>query len=152
MIIVAGNWEIGHNSPIIEAYQWQFPIMEWEVDGWLMCPVSGIKLRSPNLTLIEFNGYEDMLESCHDLVRVFIEPRTKHQNPDTIWLDDFYHPEDVVYIFGSAHKNPTLGFKREQDAVVSIKTKKDTGGLWPSQCMCLILDDRRRKHGGNNIR
>jgi hypothetical protein len=145
MVVVAGHWEIGYNTPMIEAYQWQFPINEWKVDKWLMCPVSGIKVGSNKLGLEEFADYEKMLESCPDLVRVFIEPRTKHQNPDTIWLDDFEHPEDAVYIFGSAHYNPTLKHKREQDFVVSIKTKIDSGGLWPSQCLCLVLDDKRRK-------
>lgn len=150
MVIVAGNWEIGYNTPIIEAYQWEFPLNEWGVDKWLMCPVSGIKVGNQKLNLEEFADYEKMIESYPELVRVFIEPRTKHQNSDTIWLDDFYHPKDVIYIFGSAHFNPTLKFKKEQDFVVSIKTKIDSGGLWPSQCLCLILDDRRRKENGSN--
>jgi hypothetical protein len=145
MIKVAGHWEIGYNTPIIEAYQWEFSLKEWGVDEWLMCPVSGIRLSSPKLKLKEFADYNEMLESCSDLVRVFVEPRTKHQNPETIWLDDFEHPENCVYIFGSAHFNPTLKYKREEDSVVSIKTRIDGGGLWPSQCLCLILDDKRRK-------
>jgi hypothetical protein len=146
MVIIAGHWEIGYNTPIIEAYQWEFPLNEWMVDKWLMCPVSGIKMNNQKLNLKEFANYDEMLEFCSDLVRVFVEPRTKHQNPDTIWLDDFKHPESCVYIFGSAHFNPTLKYKREKDSVVSIKTKIDSGGLWPSQCLCLILDDRRRKY------
>jgi hypothetical protein len=150
MITIAGHWEIGYNTPMIEAYQWRFPLFEWGVDKWLMCPVSGIKTVDGKLNLQEFPDYEKMLESCPGLVRIFVEPRTKHQNPETIWLDDFEHPNDVVYVFGSAHMNPTLGFKREQDSVVSIKTKIDSGGLWPSQCLCLVLDDRRRKNGSYN--
>jgi hypothetical protein len=145
MIAVIGHWEIGYNSPIIEAYQWQFPIMEWEVDKWFMCPVSGIKVKDPKLKLVEFKDYESMLDDCSELIRVFLEPRTKHQNSKTIWLDNFKHPENVAYIFGSAHMNPTLKYKRKQDKVVSIKTKINSGGLWPSQCLCLVLDDRRRK-------
>ena len=152
MVIAAGHWEIGYNTPLTEVYQWQFPIQEWKVDEWLMCPVSGIRVRSPHINLKEFGNYDDMIESRPELTRVFLEPRTKHQNPDTIWLDDFEHPENVIYIFGSAHYNPTLKHKREQDAVVSIKTIQDTGCLWPSQCLCLVLDDRRRKYGSNNIR
>jgi len=150
MVIVVGHWEIGYNSPIIEAYQWEYPLLEWKVDEWLMCPVSGMKIVNKNLTLKEFNTYEDMLESFPDMIRVFMEPRTRHQNPETTWLDDFKHPEDVIYIFGSAHLNPTLKNKREQDTIVSIKTEIDSGGLWPSQCLCLVLDDRRRKNGSNN--
>jgi hypothetical protein len=145
MVTVAGHWEIGYNTPIIEAYQWEFPILEWEVDRWLMCPVSGIRKHNPNLDLTEFHNYDEMLQFCGRLTRVFLEPRTKHDNPETIWLDDFQHPEDCVYVFGSAHKNPTLGYKREEDSVVTIKTQIDRGGLWPSQCLCLVMDDRRKK-------
>lgn len=144
-IKIAGHWEVGYNSPIIEAYQWEFPMLEWGVDEWLMCPVSGIKTHSPNLNLTEFCNYEEMLGYCSSLTRVFLEPRTRHQNPDTTWLEDFKHPKDCVYVFGSAHFNPTLKFAREGDSVVTIKTEIDGGGLWPSQCLCLVLDDRRRK-------
>jgi len=144
-IKIAGHWEIGYNTPLIEAYQWKYPLMEWEVDEWLMCPVSGITVANPQLSLREFPGYDEMLESCAELPRVFLEPRTRHQNPDTVWLDDFEHPLSCVYVFGSAHNNPTLKHKRKQDSTVTIKTQVNGGGLWPSQCLCLVLDDRRRK-------
>jgi hypothetical protein len=145
MIKVAGHWEIGYNTPLIEAYQWEFPLMEWKVDEWLMCPVSGIKVHGQNLSLTEFPNYDEMLKSCSDLTRVLLEPRTKHENPATIWMDDFEHPDDCVYVFGSAHFNPTLKYNRIQDFVVTIETEINSGGLWPSQCLCLVLDDRRRK-------
>ena len=146
MIKVAGHWEIGYMTPIQEQYYWSYPIRDFEVSEWLMSPVSGIYNQEHlNLDLIEFKDTKEMLSSCGSLKRVFIEPRTQHQNPDTIWLHEYSHPEDCVYIFGSAHFNPTLGYLRDEDDVVSIKTKKDGGILWSNQCVAMVLYDRMVK-------
>lgn len=143
VVKVAGHWEIGYHAPITEVYYWGFVLREFRVEDWLMAPVSGIKNpeeRGVNLT--EFPDYDSMLESCGDLTRVFLEPRTRHQNPDTIWLHEFEHPENCVYIFGSAHCNPTIRHKREGDYVVSIKTPREGSVLWSNQCLALTLYDR----------
>ena len=145
MVIVAGHWEIDYMVPLVESYFWAWPLREFEVKGWRMCPVSGIRNPEQKVDLTEFSDYREMLNSCSDLKRVFLEPRTNHQNPDTIWLHDFEHPEDCVYVFGSNHYNPTLNHKREQDIVVSIKTIQDKGVLWANQCMSLVLYDRMIK-------
>lgn len=143
---VAGHWEIGYNTPIIEANYWNLVLRDFEVEEWLMAPVSGIcHNEETSIHLKEFKNYDEMLSSCAELPRVFFEPRTKHQNPDTIWMHDFKHPEECVYVFGSAHYNPTLQHKREQDVVVSIKTKDDKGVLWSHQCIALVLYDRMVK-------
>lgn len=142
-VAVAGHWEIGYNTPIIEANYWNFPLRDFEVPKWLMTPVSGISHNQKTyVDLEEFTDYNSMLNSCTDLVRVFVEPRTQHENPDTIWLHDFEHPQDCVYVFGSAHYNPTIAHLREQDFVVTIKTVQDRGVLWAHQCFPLVLHDR----------
>jgi hypothetical protein len=94
-----------------------------------MNPVSGIANTEPTVNLKEFKDYKEMLSLNEDLPRVFLEPRTSHQNPDTIWLHDFTHPEECIYVFGSAHYNPTIFFKRPQDVIVTIKTDIDRGNL-----------------------
>ena len=143
---VAAHWDIGYHAPITESYYWSFVLRDFGVKEWLMTPVSGIKNNEEFLVhLAEFPDYDSMLESCGDLTRVFLEPRTRHQNPDTIWLHDFEHPKDCVYIFGSAHYNPTIGHKREGDYVVTIKTNKDGGLLWSNQCLAVVLYDRMLK-------
>jgi hypothetical protein len=143
MVVVAGHWEIGYNTPIIESNYWDFPIKDFGVIDWMMVPVSGIKNhQNQTVNLQEFNTYGEMLDSRPELPRVFIEPRTKHQNPDTIWLHDFTHPTDCIYIMGSAHYNPTLYHKREGDTVVTIKTEHDRGTLWAHQCVTIVLYDR----------
>ena len=145
MIKIAGHWEIDYMVPLVESYFWSWPIRDFGLAEWLMCPVSGIKNPEKRVNLTEFPDYKTMLSSCADLQRVFLEPRTNHQNPDTIWLHDFEHPKDCVYVFGSNHYNPTLSNKREQDVVVSIKTVQDKGVIWANQCMLLVLYDRMIK-------
>ena len=148
MVSVLGHWDIGYHAPITEQYYWFFPMRDFGVTDWNMSPVSGIRCREPQVTLTEWGHYDDYFDSNQEKVRVFLEPRTKHQNPDTIWLHDFEHPEDCVYVFGSAHYNPTLKHKRNQDVVVSVKSKNDKGVFWGDQIMCLVLYDRMMKHGG----
>ena len=145
MIKIAGHWEIDYMVPLVESYFWSWPLRDFEVTEWLMCPVSGIKNPEQRVNLTEFPDYKTMLGSCENLKRVFLEPRTNHQNPNTIWLHDFEHPKDCVYVFGSNHYNPSLSHKRKQDVAVSIKTVQDKGVIWANQCAFLVLYDRRIK-------
>jgi len=146
MIIVAGKWEIGYMTPIMEANFWNFVLRDFEVKKWLMCPVTGIKHNEHlKMDLEEFDDYNKMLDKYDGYQRVFIEPRTKHQNPETTWLHDFEHPEHCIYVFGHAHYNPTILHRREGDVVVSIKTIQDKGVFWANQCLALVLYDRMQK-------
>lgn len=141
MVKILGHWEIGYHAPISEQYYWSLPIRDFGAFEWHMTPISGIKNRERKVPFFEWENYNDFFEAHPDLSRVFIEPRTEHSNPETIWLHEFKHPEDCVYIFGSAHYNPTRHC-REEDAIVSIKTKEDCGVLWADQAMCIVLYDR----------
>ncbi len=147
MVKIVGHWEIGYMSPIMESYHWNLPLRDFEVTEWWMNPVSGIRNNEvARVNLYERHSYAEIFEDIdYTLKRVFIEPRTKHHNPDTIWLHDFEHPEDCIYVFGSAHYNPTLNHKREQDVIVSVKTIQDKGVLWSNQCLVLVLYDRMIK-------
>jgi len=145
MVAVLGHWDIGYHAPITEQYYWGFPARDFGITDWNMVPVSGIKNREHDVTLTEWKSYDDYFDANPDLVRVFLEPRTKHQNPDTIWLHEFEHPESCVYVLGSAHFNPTLRHKREQDFVVTVKTAVDKGVMWGDQAMCIALYDRMIK-------
>jgi len=147
MVKVIGHWDIGYHAPITEQYYWNLPLRDFGVDEWWMNPISGIKNAEENrVPLKEGKDYDDIFNQIEpDLKRVFIEPRTQHHNPDTIWLHEYEHPKDCVYIFGSAHYNPTLLHKRDEDDVVSIKTKDDKGVLWADQCLCIVMYDRIMK-------
>lgn len=145
MSTVLGMWEIGYHAPVSEQYYWSLPLRDFGITEWNMVPVSGIKNAETKVQLNEWVGYEAFFEEHPDLKRVFLEPRTDHQNPATVWLHDFDHPEDCVYVFGSAHYNPTIAHCREGDSVVSIKSENDKGVFWADQCACIVLYDRMVK-------
>ena len=149
MVRVLGHWDIGYHAPITEQYYWSFPLRDFGVDEWHMTPVSGIRNKEQSqVPLFEWASYDEFFEAHPGVTRVFLEPRTRHQNPDTIWLHDFEHPEDCVYICGSAHYNPTVQHCREEfDSVVTVKTARDNGVMWGDQAVCIALYDRTLKHG-----
>lgn len=142
MIKILGHWEAGYMAPMMESFHWSFVLRDFSVTDWNMVPVSGIMNNEQlHVELSEWETYDKFFEQETSLTRVFMEPRTSKQ-PDTTWLHDFEHPEDCVYIFGSAHYNPTIAHKRDQDIVVSIKTNKDSGLFMANQCLALVLYDR----------
>ena len=147
MVKIVAHWEIGYMAPIMESNFWNLPLRDFEVEHWGMVPVSGIRHNeTQKVDLNEYETYDEYFEEeGEDLVRVFFEPRTDHHNPNTIWLHDFDHPTDCIYVFGSAHHNPSLFHKRDHDLVVSIKTVQDKGVLWSNQCATLVLYDRMLK-------
>lgn len=143
---VLGHWDIGYHAPITEQFYWSFPLRDFKVDVWNMTPVSGIRnSESRQVELKEWMSYDEYFQENADKTRIFLEPRTHHHNPDTVWLHDFAHPEDCVYILGSAHYNPTLKYHREQDYIVSVKTPCDQGLMWADQVICIALYDRMLK-------
>jgi hypothetical protein len=146
MIKVAGHWELTYMTPIQEAFYWDYVLRDFEISEWLMTPISGIRHNQHLIiNLNEFHTTTEMLDSCAELPRVFLEPRTSHQNPDTIWLHEFVHPESCTYVFGSGAINPTLAHTREQDVVVSIKSVNDGGVFWGNQTLAITLYDRMVK-------
>jgi len=149
MITIVGHWDIGYHAPITEQFYWSFPLRDFKVDEWWMSPISGIRnVEGHSITLKEANSYQDIFEQIDpDIQRVFLEPINKAQGvtkDDIIWLHDFKHPNDAVYVFGSAHYNPTA-LKRDQDVIVTIKTIDDKGVLWGDQCAAIVLYDRMVK-------
>ena len=141
-IAVAGHWELSWNSPIKEAELWNLLLRDFGVTEWHMWPVSGVKNNEWRLVnLIEHPDFNSILEANQDLTRVYVEPSTG------ISLEEFEHPENALYIFGSAHFNPVLGHLRDEDKSLFIPTIQNKGALWPHQCLTTILYDRLIKDG-----
>jgi len=140
MVAVLAHWEWRDMVPLTEAPLWNLPLRDFGIEDWRMVPVSGIRNSQRKAPLREFPTYQAALEGC-TLHRVFIEPRS-HETPETVWLHDFEHPEECIYIFGSAHYNPAVMHKRPEDSVVSIKTVQDKGVLWSHQAAVITLYDR----------
>jgi len=142
MIAVAGHWEIGYMAPIMEAHLWNLILRDFGVTEWLMTPVSGVRhLEENRVNLKEFHTHDDLLASCEGTPRVFLEPRVE----DAVWLPDFEHPENCVYVFGSAHFNPTIGYRRPEDTVVTVPTVLNSGVPWAHQILSIVLYDRMMK-------
>ena len=146
---ILGHWELGYHAPITEQWYWALTIRDFGLTDWNMIPVSGINKREQGITLTEWKSFKEFFEKNPDLTRVFLEPRTEHSNPVTTWLHDFEHPKDnCVYIFGSAHYNPTITHCRDKDHVVTIKSVQDSGIPWASQILAIVLYDRTMKGMG----
>ena len=143
MIAVAGHWEIGYSTPIQEANYWNLVLRDFGVSEWAMWPVSGVRHNEQHkVRLREFHDLPAILDHYAHLPRVYLEPRRSFGSDETTWLHDFKHPEDCLYIFGSAHFNPTIGHVQDRDSVVSIATVDNAGVPWAFQCLMVVLYDR----------
>jgi hypothetical protein len=142
MLAIAGHWELSWNTPIKEADLWNLPLRDFGVDEWWMWPVSGIRNSEPQVSFNEVETFAEILQRFSDFTKVFVEPRSPFplESKD---LHEFDHPEeDCVYIFGSAHFNPTVANKTDEDLAVTIPTAQNSGVLWPHQCAVTVLYDR----------
>lgn len=136
MVKVAGIWELGWNTPLAEAWLWQFVLRDFEIHDWFMTPVSGITVSEPGLKLIEYPSLVSILED-HTEQRVFVDE--KGETP----LPEFEHPEDAIYVFGNAGQAPkNQGHVRDGDVSVRIPTVQNAGVLWPHQCLLTVMYDR----------
>ena len=141
---VVGNWELSWNTPIKEAELWNFPLRAYQVSEWYMWPVSGIKHSEwRRVNLHERHDLNEILEENQDLKRVYLEPANKaFTDVKPVMLTDYEHPKDVLYIFGSAHYNAALIHQREEDDVVMVPNRENSGVLWPHQVLVALFYDR----------
>jgi hypothetical protein len=145
MVAVAGHWEIGYMTPIIEHYMWAIPMWDLGVTEWYMHPVSGIFNTVKKVNLHEKKDVNEILKDTQDLdlTRVYVEPSTYQWTHDGTLLPEFEHPENALYLFGSAHFNPMIAhFRKNKDRSVIIPTVQNAGLLWGNQAMITILYDR----------
>lgn len=140
MIKVAGLWEVGWNTPIKEAEQWEFPLRDYGVDEYIMSPISGIGLSNPGVKEVADLGVYIAEQRALGYTIVFSDERA------TQTLDNFTHPADnVIYVFGKASLSPMVAYGQPQDLSLKIMTKNNLGLLWPHQAAVLIMADRLRK-------
>ena len=132
---MAGMWEVGWNTPIKEAEQWEFPLRDFGIDEFVMSPVSGIQ----NAAVKEVANMETFLDEqrAANYTIVFVDESASDN------LTDFQHPLDnVVYVFGRASLSPMVAFSKPGDLKVKIPTKRNQGLLWAHQAATLIAYDR----------
>lgn len=135
MIKVIGMWELGWSAPITEIDLWQFPLREFQVDEFIMTPISGIKSKK----VTEYGSILEALDDNDGIPVVFLDER------GGTTLKEFEHPEDCIYVFGKASYSPFIDNATEDDWIVSVETPSDKGMMWPHQVATLVLYDRYRK-------
>lgn len=141
MIKVAGLWELGWNTPIMEYELWAYLLQDFGIDEWIMSPVSGID--KPNIT--EVVDIRATINQNPDITPVYLEENGKTP------LSEFKHPKDVMYILGKASFSPWLS-NNKKGISVRIEMPVARGGLWPHQAIGIVLYDRMLKNGSNNNR
>ena len=135
-VIVAGHWDFGWNTPIMEIDLWKFPLRDFGVTDFYMCPISGIQGK-----VKERKNIQEILEENSEYTAIFCDERSEKS------LITFKHPENAIYIFGKANFSPFLSLKREKDLSVKIDTLDNKGLLWGHQAASIILYDRMIKNG-----
>ena len=131
-IRVAGIWEQGWNTPILEADIWEMAVREFGVEKFYMTPVSGIL----HPIVIERPSIPDILKENETHTAVFVDEKAETD------LTEFKHPENALYVFGRVDHSGVLLYKRESDLSVKFSTPSDTGLLWPHQALVILMYDR----------
>lgn len=143
MIHVVSHWEIGWNTPLLEADLWLLPLRDFGVKDWWIWPVSGIRSREARVNIEERHDLREILEEVPDWKRVFFEPRNPSQfNGPSVDLPKYRHGENAIWIFGSNHFCPPMQVGREEDDYVTVPTFENSGVLWPHQVFTVAAHDR----------
>lgn len=146
-----GHWEQSYLAPLTEAPFWALPLRDFGVCDWWMHPVSGVVNNEQQVRLSERASLEDCMAELADRTFVFVEPPTPAfpVTTDPEWLVDFDHPDEAVYVFGSAHFNSMLqGYDPNRDRHIALETHGNKGVLWPHQVAVTVLHDRLMKQKG----
>jgi len=134
IVKIAGIWEMGWSAPLTEHSHWHYPLRDFKVDEFIMCPVSGI--AEP---VKEYAELSLAIAANPDLQVVFVD----EQGTET--LSNFVHPENALYVFGKASQSPLATYYKEGDLSLRIETPANAGLLWPHQAAAILLYDRMLK-------
>ncbi len=135
---VAGLWELGWSAPLTEHDLWHYPLRDFGVDEWCMCPVSGIRPVEPVL-LKEYNELPEVFAANPDLTVVHVDESA------TDYLEDFVHPENALYVFGKVTLSSWKAYGQPEHKALKIRTIGSLGTPWPHQIAVLVLYDRMLK-------
>lgn len=134
MVIVAGIWELGWNTPIKEMDLWEMVIRDFGVDEFYMTPVSGIESGFVK----ESSSLEEVLLKYPDLPVVIVDEKGENK------LSTFKHPESCIYVFGKTTCSP-LFLRKPQHQTLAIETVANDALLWAHQACAIVLYDRMKK-------
>ena len=140
-VIIVGHWDFGWNTPIMEIDLWKFPLRDFGVDKFYMCPISGIRGK-----VKEKKDINEVFKENPDHSVIFCDERAENS------LIEFKHPDNALYVFGKANFSPFLSLKRNKDLSIRIDTLDNKGLLWGHQAASIILYDRMLKNGNSSNR
>ncbi len=130
-----GCWESGWNTPIKEYDLWHYPMREYQVDEFIMTPVSGIVAQQ----ITEAADVQAVIDANPTLTLVYVDEGSGDE------LGPFVHPANCLYIFGKASYSPWVAHGSPANSSVKIVTPADLGLLWGHEAACLVLQDRFNK-------
>jgi hypothetical protein len=137
IVKIAGNWEIGWNTPFLEHDLWVYPLQEFGVEHWYMSPITGIAKSS---SLTEVADIQEAINANPNLTVVWVEEFGK------VPLNKFKHPKKALYITGRTSFSPmNAGLSKPKDLSVKVETLANGGGLWAHQAITMVLYDRMKK-------
>lgn len=134
MIIVAGMWELGWNTPIKEIDLWEMVIRDFGVDEFRMTPISGIQSN----WVQERESVEEMLKEFNETPVVIVDEKGEEE------LSMFKHPRSCLYLFGKTTCSP-LHLRQPQHKTLRIETVARQALLWAHQVCAVVLYDRMVK-------
>lgn len=144
---VVGYWDAWFQSRENE-YDvcWRFMLKHFGVDQIIMLPRLGIRENLPldytDTDMIEMNTIHEALAANPELTPIMVDERA------TTPIQEFQHPENVLYIFGRTGKNPMDEFTPWTGQSVVIPGVPQYMGdplLHPHQACSIILYDRMNK-------
>mgnify|MGYP003652254906 CR=1 FL=1 len=135
MIEVAGMWEIGWNTPIMEADLWEMTLREFGLTALSMTPISGI--NKPWID--EYEYLDDILTAKPDLTPVFVDELGE------VELSDFVHPENALYVFGKTTHSPFNSMAKKYNAQSVRIASVNPATMWAHQALAIVLYDRAKQ-------
>lgn len=129
------DYEYGKNADL---QIWQLVCDSFKVDRMIFIPkiVGGEEYDSIEEALAMVSGIKVFLEMPQRAIEIDREP---------IYLRDFVHPENAVYIFGNTSTDNSR-WVEEKDILLSIDTPKHLG-MFGFSVLGIVLYDRRLKSG-----
>ena len=142
MIIVITRWESGwfsfNQGQITEFSLWDQICKAYKVDRIIFIPKL---MRS---TLEQYDRIEEALDRVVGK-KVFLERKNRAEEigRKPIYLKDFHHPDDAVYIFGNSSTDNSR-WAMDGDIILSIKTPSNVD-MFGSTVLGIVLYDRQVK-------
>lgn len=140
-IVIAGIWERGWMSPVVEKDMWMEMAKAYNVDMCIMTPRSHMDdIRADKLK--ECRNIEEALQEYPDLVRVFVTSPNEYEklNIEVPTLYKFKHPENAFYIFGNNCSN-SIYLRQKEDKIVTIE-RACAYPVWAVIACGIVLYDR----------